>query len=645
MSQSQITSVGKYRVLSQIGEGAMGVVYRALDPVLNRPVAIKVMSDAVARDESLRERFLREAQAAGSLQHPNVITIYDFGEVDGHLYIAMEFVEGDDLEDLLAKRVPLSLAQKIDILVEVLTGLSYAHKRGIVHRDIKPANIRIDEEGRARIMDFGIAHITSSNMTRTGVMVGTPAYMAPEQIVGGPVSAATDIFSVGAVMYELLTNAKPFDGETLQTIMYKIVSQSPPDVSTLLPGLPASLNVIVQKALAKEPSARYATSMEMANALSSARAALPDSAAGVAPLSLRSTIEHALAGEHAMRRAKRRRAIAVGAGGVGVAALAVLLGLKMRDDRTPSLPTNARTSTTASAANAVRDSAGGSSNQSAANPAVPASTSTGRAPGSRVDGASEPAGPPKTTSDSKRPPAVNSSPTTQELALFRSLQSTALQARRSAVEVGATADQLQAGDEHNKSASTLVQQGRITQAADRLDQAAAAWSMAERAARQAAAALAAAQSRAPTQEPEKKQTIPPAAPPVSSPPSTSSPAPVVTPPAPVQQSSASAANEIAALVAAYARAIESRDLAAVRRAYSGITPTQAKGFEQFFGSVRSLRANLSVGGLEISGATAEARLSGVYEYVTNAGKTEQQRVSFQAGFKREGGSWELRTVR
>src|SRR5438477_1809445 len=172
MPQS-FTDVGKYRIVSQIGEGAMGVVYRALDPVLNRPVAIKVMSDAVARDDDLRGRFLREAQAAGSLQHPNVITIYDFGEIDGHLYIAMEFVEGQDLEDLLEKHVKLTVPQIIDVLIDVLTGLAYAHKRGIVHRDIKPANIRIDEEGRARIMDFGIAHITSSKMTKTGVMVGT----------------------------------------------------------------------------------------------------------------------------------------------------------------------------------------------------------------------------------------------------------------------------------------------------------------------------------------------------------------------------------------------------------------------------------------------------------------------------------------
>ena len=205
MSQPHIAQIGKYQILEQVGEGAMGVVYRATDPVLNRTVAIKVMSEALARNDDLRGRFLREAQAAGSLQHPNVVTIYDFGEVNGHLYIAMEFVEGEDLESILRKNVALAIGDKLDIIIDVLGGLAYAHRHGIVHRDIKPANIRIDGEGRARIMDFGIAHLSSSDLTRTGVMVGTPAYMAPEQIVGGGISAATDLFSVGAVLYELLT--------------------------------------------------------------------------------------------------------------------------------------------------------------------------------------------------------------------------------------------------------------------------------------------------------------------------------------------------------------------------------------------------------------------------------------------------------
>jgi eukaryotic-like serine/threonine-protein kinase len=266
------SKIGKYDVEERVGEGAMGIVYRALDPVLQRRVAIKVMSDAFAQNDDLRERFLREAQAAGSLQHPNVITIYDFGEVEGHLYIAMEFVEGQDVAELLAHEVPLTVTHKVDIAIGVLQGLAFAHKRGIVHRDIKPANIRVDADGNARIMDFGVAHLASSEMTRTGVVIGTPSYMAPEQILGGKVGPEADIFSVGAVLYELLTGTRPFAGGPLQAVMYRVLSEPPMPVDVAVPGLPAKLNEIVMRALAKEPDKRYNSALAMANDLLSVRA-------------------------------------------------------------------------------------------------------------------------------------------------------------------------------------------------------------------------------------------------------------------------------------------------------------------------------------------------------------------------------------
>src|SRR5689334_19887374 len=256
----------------------MGVVYRALDPVLKRRVAIKVMGEAFAQNDDLRERFLREAQAAGSLQHPNVITIYDFGEVNGHLYIAMEFVEGQDVAELLAHQVPLTLTNKLDIAIGVLQGLAFAHKRGIIHRDVKPANIRVDADGNARIMDFGVAHFASSNMTRTGMMIGTPSYMAPEQITGGAVGAQSDIFSTGAVLYELLTGTSPFAAPTLQAVMYRVLSENPIPLERAAPGMPPKLNEIVMRAIAKEPSQRYASALDMANDLLSVRTAIENRA-------------------------------------------------------------------------------------------------------------------------------------------------------------------------------------------------------------------------------------------------------------------------------------------------------------------------------------------------------------------------------
>src|SRR3954470_23011117 len=310
MSERHLTRIGKYEVECVIGEGAMGVVYRAMDPLINRRVAIKVMADAVAQDAGLRDRFLREAQAAGSLQHPNVVTIYDFGEVDDHLFIAMEYVEGDDLSDLITKNVTIRPSDALDLIIDVLHGLAYAHKRGIIHRDIKPANIRVDAEGKARLMDFGVAHLASSEMTSTGMLLGTPAYMAPEQITGASVTAETDIFSVGAVLYELLARKRPFAGDTLQSLMYSILNKAPESLEAIVSKMPAGLHDIVMRALSKDPAQRYHSAMAMANDLAAIRDTM-DPEGKRTSLSLRAAIDTALARE--TRSQDRRRLARQGA--------------------------------------------------------------------------------------------------------------------------------------------------------------------------------------------------------------------------------------------------------------------------------------------------------------------------------------------
>ncbi len=294
MPDTGLANVGKYRILDLVGEGAMGVVYRGVDTVLNRTVAIKVMSESVSRQQELRDRFLREAQSAGSLQHPNVVTIYDFGEMEGHLFIAMEFVDGVDLERLLATHEPLTIQQRLDIAIDVLTGLSYAHRHGIVHRDVKPANIRVTEEGRAKVMDFGVAYLDSSRLTQTGAMMGTPSYMAPEQVVGGKITALTDVFAMGSVLYELLTGARPFEGNTLHNTLYKIVSEDPVSMLHLLPGLPPSLDRVVRKALSKEPAERHQSALEMADELAAVRAELDTEHISSSTVSLRRSMESAM---------------------------------------------------------------------------------------------------------------------------------------------------------------------------------------------------------------------------------------------------------------------------------------------------------------------------------------------------------------
>src|SRR3954462_6324376 len=322
MTESARPDIGKYHIIELVGEGAMGVVYRATDSVLDRTVAVKVMNESIARQEDLRKRFLHEAQAAASLQHPNVVSIYDMGEVDGHMFIAMEFVDGVDLEKLLDLGQPLSLQAKLDIVIDVLTGLSFAHKRGIIHRDIKPANIRVTGDGRAKIMDFGVAHLSSSSMTTTGSLLGTPSYMAPEQITEGKTTEQTDIFAVGGVLYQLLTNMKPFEGPTLQNLFFRIITEDPKPVSALMPNLPRSFDAIVQKAMAKDPKDRYVNALVMANELSAVRAKLSGPAYPES-VSLSASVSSAI--EQARKKAESRSRNFMIAGLAALAAVVLLI--------------------------------------------------------------------------------------------------------------------------------------------------------------------------------------------------------------------------------------------------------------------------------------------------------------------------------
>jgi tetratricopeptide (TPR) repeat protein len=260
-------TIGKYQIRKVIGRGSMGTVYEALDPVFQRTVALKTVSPREADSPELRARFLGEAQAAGRLRHRNIVTVYDVGEDKGQPYIAMEYVDGYDLERVIQQKRPLAVEWKIDVLRQICEGLAHAHGGGIVHRDVKPANVRVSAEGEVKIVDFGIALLQSTTMTRDHV-VGTPHYMAPEQVEGKAVDRRADIFSVGAIAYELLAYRKPFEADSLSGVMSKIArADVVPDASLLpgadYPGLPA----VVMKALAKDPVQRYQTLEQMRDAL------------------------------------------------------------------------------------------------------------------------------------------------------------------------------------------------------------------------------------------------------------------------------------------------------------------------------------------------------------------------------------------
>jgi len=274
--------LGRYRILGELGRGAMGVVYRASDDVLNRKVAIKTINMAADPEErtEYERRFYQEAKAAGSLNHPNIVTIYDLGQAGDVVYMAMEYIEGTELRDLLV-RGRIEIATAIDIVAQVAEGLAFAHERGVIHRDVKPANIMVVPDGPAKIMDFGIARMRSSEVkTQTGMLLGSPKYMSPEQLLGSEVDHRCDIFSLGVVLYEAVTGAPPFSGSDISQIMYQIVNTIPPAPSVVNRRAPAMLDRILAKAMAKDPAARYQQARELAADLRACRAQLPTEADG-----------------------------------------------------------------------------------------------------------------------------------------------------------------------------------------------------------------------------------------------------------------------------------------------------------------------------------------------------------------------------
>jgi serine/threonine-protein kinase len=563
----------------------MGTVYRATDSVLGRTVAVKVMNASIARQQDHRQRFLREAQAAGSLQHPNVVTIYDLGELDGHLFIAMEFVHGTDLEKLITTVEPLKLQSKLDIIVDVLMGLSYAHKHGIVHRDIKPANIRVGEDGHAKIMDFGVAHLASSDMTRTGLVVGTPSYMAPEQVMGGKAVPGTDLFAVGAVLYHLLTGTKPFEGPTLQSLFYRIVTDMPKPLDEVRPGLPASLNAIIQKAMAKEPAQRYASALDMANAIIGVRAELSGNAyASTASLTASAVnVVEAFApkpvpvGNHARMPWKPFAA--------GAAAIVVLFAGWLAFARPSQNPRTIANASTPDSANVTAPVSQAALTPPAAS--APVSTSAEAAPAPKKEVEDPPPAPEKKkTPERKREDTKKAQkPQPKPPAPSRSV----------ATSTTASRQQTQAQPQTATVPTPQIVSPPVQEAAPRI-------------------IIAPPPPPPPVRQPDPEPKAPPR-------------------------------EEIATTVAAYARAIESRDIGAVRRVYPGITSDQARGFEQFFQAARTINVTFRVTDIETNGSNADARLVGTYQYVTSDGKSERQPVSFSASLRYDGSSWRLTSVR
>jgi serine/threonine-protein kinase len=438
-----------------------------------------------------------------------------------------------------------------------------------VHRDIKPANIRVDGEGNARLMDFGVAHLASSEMTSTGVLLGTPSYMAPEQITGSPVFPETDIFSVGAVLYELLAHRRPFEGDTLQALMYQILTRMPEPLDAVVPSLPPALNRIVMRALEKDHSQRYRSALAMANDLATIRDTL-DAHGKHSSVSLRATIDTALADERHVRRQRgRRRRVVIVAGCVLAAAPVFATVRTLWRIRTPKPQP---TAVMAGSPSAPRPLTLDSTRPTATQPPAPSTVTTTRA---------------------SAPPGATPPP----------------DSRQRIRETGTPTRPPRVRDERNL----------------------------------AAGAIAAPAQQAPHEPPPP----PVERPPVVAQQQSAASAPVVAPlpAAPAPEPRENVAAQIAAVVAAYARALESRDIGELRRVYPSMSADQRNSFEDFFRSTRSLQAALSVAGLQIDGSSAEAHLTGSFDYVTTAGVAEHRPVSFRAALRRDGNTWTLVAVR
>jgi len=263
--------IGRYEVVDELGQGAMATVYEAFDPSINRRLAVKVLRPDRCTDDEYRYRFLREARAAGNLSHPNIATVYDVGEADGHPYMAMELLTGPTLEEVMRPAQPMPPKEVVAIALQLAKALDYAHQHGVVHRDVKPANIvLVDEQRTVKLTDFGIAHLETPEATKhtqMGTMLGTPQYMSPEQVQGEPVDGRSDLFSLGVILYQLITGQMAFTSETLTSLLVEILHQTPVPIRRIAPRTPPALQKIVDRLLQKRPEKRYRSSAELLDAL------------------------------------------------------------------------------------------------------------------------------------------------------------------------------------------------------------------------------------------------------------------------------------------------------------------------------------------------------------------------------------------
>src|SRR5437773_2084907 len=593
-------TLGEYEVLAELGRGGMATVYLAHDLALDRKVAIKVLAPALLlMGEGMVERFKREARTAAALSHPHIIPIYAVRDSEHVLYFVMKHVQGRSVDHVIRDVGPLPIAMTQAILAQVGDALGYAHRHGVIHRDIKSANIMLDEEGWAVVTDFGIAKVVQAQgLTMTGVTVGTPTYMSPEQCATEEVTGASDQYSLGVVAYEMLTGKLPFQDDSIMSVMYAHFNQPPRPVTDLRPDCPPNLGDAVMRMLEKEPARRW-PNMDDVVAVCGRPSLRHDDPIRREMITLaQSGVRHAgpktPTSPIALSRVRTRPSIRRGrrwiwpsvAVGIAVLGFALWRVAPWRPVGSVAVPPPA----------AVRDSVPVAA---AAPPPQPRQLSAPRrnAVGQRDD------------------------------SLIGALRAGALKSEQRAALAGASAADLSGGQAAFASAESLTRARRVSEAMMQFATAASLWTDAERAARARGAR---------DSEPRRVAASPPPPPPPAPAPQPAAPAPVAADPRP----------DIEKVIADYARALESRDIDQVRHAYPGLTGAQQGSWQTFFDRVRNLKANLGVANLNITGASADATVSGVYEYDNaSTGRAERRPVTFRVTLARDANGWRITAIR
>lgn len=598
---------GRYRVIEPLGQGAMGRVYLAEHVKMERRCAIKVMSPELVSDADAISRFNREATNASRIQHPNVATVYDFGEsADGLVFLAMEFVPGEALSRICDREHALPAARAANIARQVADGLDAAHDLGIIHRDLKPDNIMIAQakDGRdiVKIVDFGIAKGTQQGaagreaLTRTGVVVGTLQYMSPEQLGGDPIDGRSDLYALGCMLYEMLTGESAFAGSTIEARLQRRLTGEPLHPRGVNPSVPVWLDALVAKALAREPGARFQTAADLRDALALGAGGAPSPSPSASP-------------------SPRARRLWFSAGALAGAATLVVLGMTWHRNETEQAD---------------------ASHPQVSVPSAPAPDSASvRAPAAVAPATADSS--PPSASPRRQPAAARSSadvtPTSQ-LDLMQ-VQRAALAARQTAIDSGAAESSVRRGDRLMQAADSAIARRRFDLAMRAMLDARSTW----RAASDSAAAVRLTEHAA---VPSGSAAGPPPTPP-SSPPPAGSPAHTIAA-APVDPTPG-----IQAVIATYARALASRDIAQLRAAYPALTADEARRWQEIFDATNSITASLSLAGpphVSASGsADVDVTATFDFDYKRGADGERHPTVTYHAVLVRDGQQWKLASIK